>query len=101
VLVDTTLRQVEDAEWSSQYDRPMYFVELHDGYRCGWFQKDKSRLIMQPHTLSRCTPEAWRTPEEAEVVGQVVAVVTYLNEPWSCYREGAPVVRSDWKSKAQ
>jgi len=101
VLVDTTLRRLEDAEWSSEYDRPMYFVELRDGYRCGWFQKDKSCLIMQPHTLSRCTPEAWRTPEEAEIVGQVVGVATYLNEPWSCYREAAPEVRSDWKSKAQ
>jgi len=101
VLVDTTLRQLEDAEWSSEYDRPMYFVELRDGYRCGWFQKDKSRLIMQPHTLSRCAPESWRTPEEAEVVGQVIGVATYLNEPWSCYREAAPAARSDWKNKAQ
>lgn len=81
VLIDTSLRRVEDAEWSNEYDRPMYFVEIRNGYRCGWFQKDKSRLIMQPHTLSRCAPEAWRTPEEAEVVGQVVGMVTYLNEP--------------------
>ena len=46
VLIDTSLRRVEDAEWSSEYDRPMYFVELRSGYRCGWFQKDKARLIM-------------------------------------------------------
>lgn len=101
VLIDTSLRRIEDAEWSSEYDRPMYFVEIRSGYRCGWFQKDKSRLIMQPHTLSRCTPEAWRTPEEAEVIGQVVGVVTYLTEPWSCYREASPEGRSDWKNKAQ
>jgi hypothetical protein len=31
----------------------MYFVELRTGYRWGWFQKGKSQLIMQPHTLSR------------------------------------------------
>lgn len=101
VLIDTSLRRIEDAEWSSEYDRPMYFVEIRNGYRCGWFQKDKSRLIMQPHTLSRCTPEAWHLPEEAEVVGQVVGVVTYLNEPWSCYREATPEGHSDWKNKAQ
>jgi hypothetical protein len=31
----------------------MYFVELRSSYRCGWFQKIKSQLIMQPHALSR------------------------------------------------
>jgi transcriptional regulator with XRE-family HTH domain len=101
VLIDTSRRRVEDADWSSEYDRPMYFVELREGYRCGWFQKDKSRLIMHPHALSRCMPETWQTPDEAEVVGQVVGVVTYLNEPWSCYPEATQEGRSDWKNKAQ
>jgi transcriptional regulator with XRE-family HTH domain len=99
VLIDTTLRQIDDTDWSNEYDRPMYFVEIRNGYRCGWFQKEKSLLIMQPHTLSRCAPESWRTPEEAEVVGQVVGVVTYLNEPWSCYRAPLPEGRSDWNRK--
>lgn len=101
VLIDTCLRRIEDADWSNEYDRPMYFVEIRNGYRCGWFQKDKSRLIMQPHALSRCTPEVWQTPEEAEIVGKVVGVVTYLNEPWSCYPEATPPERADWKHKAQ
>jgi transcriptional regulator with XRE-family HTH domain len=100
VLIDTTLRHIEDAEWSNEYDRPMYFVELRSGYRCGWFQKEKSRLIMQPHTLSRCAPEAWRTPEDAEVVGQVVGVVTYLSEPWTGCPAAIPGERSHWNRKA-
>ncbi len=82
VLVDTSVTKIEATEWSSEYDRPLYFVELRGGYRCGWFQKEKSVLSMQPHTLSHCMPESWRTPEEAEVVGQVVGLVTYLNQPW-------------------
>jgi transcriptional regulator with XRE-family HTH domain len=101
VLIDTHFRRLEDANWSSEYDRPMYFVEIREGYRCGWFQKDKSRLIMHPHALSRCVPEAWQTPEDAEIVGQVVGVATYFNEPWSCYQEAMPEERSDWKNKAQ
>lgn len=100
VLIDTTLRRIEDTEWSNEYDRPMYFVELRNGYRCGWFQKEKSRLIMQPHTLSRCAPEAWRTPEDAEVVGQVVGVVTYLSEPWTGCPAALPGGHSDWSRKA-
>jgi transcriptional regulator with XRE-family HTH domain len=101
VLIDTSLRRIEDTFWSSEYDRPMYFVEIRDGYRCGWFQKDKSRLIMQPHTLSRCAPEVWQTPDEAEIVGKVIGVVTYLDEPWSCYQPATPEERLDWKNKAQ
>lgn len=100
VLVDTAMRTVEDANWSSEYDRPLYFVETRGGYRCGWFQKHKSRLIMQPHTLSRCAPEAWRTPDEAEVLGKVVAVITYLNEPWTFAREAIQTERLGWNEKA-
>jgi transcriptional regulator with XRE-family HTH domain len=100
VLIDTTLRRIDDAEWSSEYDRPMYFVEIRNGYRCGWFQKDKNRLIMQPHTLSRCAPESWAMPEEAEVVGQVVGVVSYLGDPWTFRPAAIPEGRSDWNSKA-
>jgi len=100
VLIDTTLRKVESAEWSNEYDRPMFFVEIRNGYRCGWFQKEKSRLIMQPHVLSRCAPETWQTPEEAEVVGQVVGVVSYLGQPWTYRAAAIPGERLDWQSKA-
>jgi hypothetical protein len=100
VVIDTTLRRIEDTEWSNEYDRPMYFVEIRNGYRCGWFQKERSRLIMQPHTLSRCAPEVWRTPDEAEVVGQVVGVVSFLGEPWTYGPAAVPQGRSDWSGKA-
>jgi len=79
VLVDTGVRQIEDVEWNSEFDRPMYFVEVRDGYRCGWFHKDTTRLIMQPHPLSRCLPESWGYPGDAEVVGRVIGVVSRLN----------------------
>jgi transcriptional regulator with XRE-family HTH domain len=99
VLVDTNQRHIEDSEWSSEYDRPLYFVELRDGYRCGWFQKQKSRLIMHPHPLSRCSPEAWRTPDDAEVMGRVAGVVTYLNEPWSFCSAAIRAARTDSNEK--
>lgn len=79
VIIDTSIHTIDDSAWSSEYDRPLYFVELHEGYRCGWFCRSKSTLIMQPHTLSHCAPEAWRTPEEAELVGQVVGISTFFN----------------------
>lgn len=92
VLVDTSVRQITDEHWSSEYDRPMYFVEIRNGYRCGWFHKDGSSLVMQPHPLSRCLQETWTTPGEAEVIGKVVGLVMRLNEPWNFRDEEAPVM---------
>jgi hypothetical protein len=50
--------------------------------------------------LSRCVPEVWRLPEEAEVVSRVVGVVSRLNESWSILPEEAPAVRGDSNRKA-
>ncbi len=80
VLLDTTVRQIENGVWRSEFDRPLYFVDVRRGYRCGWFAVDTSRLILHPHPLSRCAPESYRFPDDAEVVGQVVGVVMRLNE---------------------
>lgn len=100
VIVDTAVRSIDGEDWSTEYDRPLYFVETRGGYRCGWFLKLKSRLVMQPHMLSHCAPEAWRIPAEAEVVGKVIGVITYLNEPWDCGRATTPAIQSDWIEKA-
>lgn len=81
VLVDASRHKIEDEHWTSEHDRPMYFVDVRHGYRCGWFHQDGSRLVMQPHPLSHCLPEAWRMPEEAEIVGRVTGVLMRLSEP--------------------
>lgn len=78
VLVDPAQRRVENSGWHNEFERPLYFVEVRGGFRCGWFCAEGNRLVMQPHALSHCLPEAWRTPEEAEVLGRVVGVVTRL-----------------------
>jgi transcriptional regulator with XRE-family HTH domain len=100
VLVDPAVRQVEETDWSSEYDRPMYFVEIRNGYRCGWFHQDGSRLIMQPHPLSHCVPESWCIPDEAEVVGRVIGVVSRLTEPWSIPNRSFPAARGYSSKKA-
>jgi transcriptional regulator with XRE-family HTH domain len=100
VLVDVSVRRIQDDNWANEYDRPMYFVELRDGYRCGWFHQDGMRLLMQPHPLSHCVPEVWRLQEEAEVVGRVVGVVTRLTEPWNILPGEAPAARGDSNRKA-
>jgi transcriptional regulator with XRE-family HTH domain len=100
VLVDAARRAVEEEEWSTEYDRPLYFVDVRDGYRCGWFHQDRVRLTMQPHPLSRCAPEFWPLPQGAEVVGRVVGIVTRLNEPWNFPDAGVPAARACSNRKA-
>ncbi len=100
VLVDVSKRRIDDSDWSTEHDRPMYFVEVRNGYRCGWFYQDGSRLVMQPHPLSRCLPEAWRVPEEAEVVGRVAGIVTRLNGAGSTPPGEFQVEREDSNKKA-
>ena len=90
VLVDTSRNKIEEGDWTTEHHRPLYFVDVRAGFRCGWFHQDRRRLVMQPHPLSHCVPEAWRTPEEAEIVGQVAGMVTRLNGPRHTARPESP-----------
>lgn len=100
VLVDTGNKEIDDESWSTEHDRPMYFVDVRNGYRCGWFHKHGNRMVMQPHPLSRCLPESWLTPEEAEVVGKIVGVVSRLNGPWSTSSLECRAVRANSSKRA-
>ncbi len=78
VLVDPKLRQVQNSGWTNEYERPLYFIELHGEFRCCWCHLENGKMILVPHPLSTCPPEVYRCPEEAEVVGQVVGVAMRL-----------------------
>src|SRR5579859_1708654 len=100
VLVDVSVRRIQELQWSNEYDRPIYFVELHAGYRCGWFQQERGRLAMQPHPLSRCMPESWKTPDDAEIVGRVVGLATRLPVPPKIPVPESPELRAHSSKKA-
>lgn len=76
VLVDPSRRQVKNSGWNNEYERPIYFVDVREGYRCAWCVQEPKTLILQPHSLSPCAPKIFRYPDEGEVVGQVVGSVT-------------------------
>ncbi len=75
VLVDPALQRVRNSGWKNEYERPIYFVDVRDGYRCSWCLQSGAKLILQPHPLSSCAPEVRHCPNEAEVVGQVIGAV--------------------------
>src|SRR5260370_31362137 len=33
VLVDASVHKIDDGDWTTEHDRPMYFVEVRHGYR--------------------------------------------------------------------
>lgn len=80
LLIDPSRRQVKNADWKNEYERPVYFVELRDGYRCAWCIHESKTLILQPHSLSLCAPKVLRFPDDAEIVGQVIGLVMRLAE---------------------
>lgn len=76
--IDAQRSQVETGQWPNEHERPVYFVEHHEGYACAWCSLQEKTLILQPHPLSPCSPVVYAYPRQAEVVGQVVGVAKQL-----------------------
>ena len=58
----------------SQFGRPIYFLELRNGYACGWCEMQKNTLLLLPHPLSPCSVRQFVYEVDAEIVGQVTGV---------------------------
>lgn len=74
VQVDDTRRRVVNSGWLTEYDRPIYFLELRYSYECCWCYQRGKEVTMIPHPLSPSGPRTIRIPDEGEVLGQVVGV---------------------------
>lgn len=74
VMVDGHRRRVIQKDWENECERPIYFVELRDAYRCSWCQVEEGRLTLIPSPLSSAPAQTFNYPDDAEVVGQVVGV---------------------------
>ena len=64
--------------YRTEYDRPIYFVELRSAYLCSWCEVSKGRLISIPHPLSPCRARQFEIPGEAEIIGRVTGVAVRL-----------------------
>jgi hypothetical protein len=81
VVVDESRRRIATSGWGNEFERPVYFLEHRDGYRCGWCSSREGQITIQPHPASHCDPETYCYPEEIEVVGQVTRVAMILDRP--------------------
>jgi transcriptional regulator with XRE-family HTH domain len=81
VQIDDHPTRLQTSEWRTEFDRPIYFVELRDGYACSWCEVRGSQLTLVPHPLSGCTIRQFAYPSEAEIIGQVTGVAMRLVSP--------------------
>jgi transcriptional regulator with XRE-family HTH domain len=78
VQIDSHATRSPASDWRTEFDRPIYFVELRDGYACSWCEMRGAQITLIPHPLSACTIRQFTYPDEAEIIGQVTAVAMRL-----------------------
>jgi transcriptional regulator with XRE-family HTH domain len=91
IQVDESANKVVEGTWRSEYERPIYFIEMRDGYTACWCSLKGDYLILQPHPLSPTPVRMLRQSQEAEILGQVVGIAMRL-DGWrpAASQEGAP-----------
>ncbi len=94
VQVDESKNKVLEGMWRSEFERPIYFVEMRDGYTCCWCSVKRDSMILQPHPLSPSPVRVLKYPQEAEVLGQVVGVAMRFGDWQYTDSQPAPRVRA-------
>jgi len=76
VEIDTTQNKLHANSWHNEFERPIFFIELRDGYACGWCELQGNQLLVIPHHSSPATIRRFNYPRDAEIVGRVVSYNT-------------------------
>ncbi len=79
VQIDETRQKVAEGAWTTEYERPVYFLEHRSQFYCGWCSESEESIILQPHPASHVAARAFRYPGEVDVVGQVVGVAKRMD----------------------
>jgi transcriptional regulator with XRE-family HTH domain len=78
VQIDSQTSRMQPQEWRTEFDRPIYFVELRDSYACAWCEVKNSQITLIPHPLSGCMIRQFAYPDDAEIIGQVTGLAMRL-----------------------
>src|ERR1700745_3499293 len=70
VQIDPRVRKIQPMRWRTEFDRPIYFVELRDGYACSWCELQDGHLLLLPHPLSPRAVRRVAHGTDAEIIGQ-------------------------------
>src|SRR5262249_58727804 len=80
VRVEKPKRSPRGGSYSSEYQRPIYFIEHRTGYICSWCEIHGNRQLSIPHPLSPCSTREFAYPDDAEIAGVVTAIPVPLTE---------------------
>ncbi len=94
VQVDEGVNRIQKSSWRTEFDRPIYFVELRHGYACSWCEMNGNQLSLVPHPLSPAAIRHFNYPNEAEIVGRVTAVAMRIVDEVPNSSDGRPARHS-------
>jgi transcriptional regulator with XRE-family HTH domain len=77
--IDESKTRVSRGPWRTEYQRPIYLVELRDEFMCCWCELRGTEILLQPHPQSGVQTRLCKHGQEAEVVGQVVGLAMRLD----------------------
>ena len=80
VRIDARQRKIKRDGWKNEFDRPVYFTELRDGYVCSWCEVNGNQLALLPTPHSGRQAKYVRYPGDADVLGRVTAVIMPIAE---------------------
>jgi transcriptional regulator with XRE-family HTH domain len=80
VQIDTSQTKIKKGSWRLEFERPIYFIELRDGYVCGWCEIKDGQLSVIPHPNSPVEIRRFPYPGEAVIVGRVTGVAMRIVE---------------------
>jgi transcriptional regulator with XRE-family HTH domain len=85
VQIDPRQNKPQAVAWRNEYERPIFFIELRDGYACGWCELQGNYLLIIPHHSSPESTRRFAYPREAEIVGRVIGFGTRcVDEEFGC-----------------
>jgi transcriptional regulator with XRE-family HTH domain len=90
IMIDPERHRIARNAVQNPFQRPIYFIELRDGYRCAWCQLEGTRLMLIPHPESCLPIETFSLTTEADIVGQVVGVAMRLAPVGTPIRDREP-----------
>lgn len=77
VQIDESRNRISAGGWTSEYERPIYFLEMRGKHVCCWCTASREAIILTPHPLSPVPPQVLQH-HDAEILGQVVGAVLML-----------------------
>ena len=78
IQIDDQDTRIDPDPGENEFERPIYFFQLRDGYAFGWCELVGKALSIIPHVMSGRKTRQFNYPDDIDVVGRVVAVAMPL-----------------------